>query len=608
MRRLRLAFRVFAPLVVLSAAVIALLGAASALAMRRLYAEATLATLAQTARALANEAPPLAGPRAAGAQAAADFCAAASRGTALRVTLIAPDGRVAGDSVADPAGMDNHAGRPEISEALAGRAATSLRDSPTLGMAMAYAASPLGREGERLGVLRLAMGVPELAAGTAPYVAAFALAAVLLALTIAAAGIRLGVGVATPLRALAEAAGHWSVGRLDRRVRRFDDPELGPLADTMNAMAGELAARISAMAEQRRELEAVLDAMDEAVLSVDASLRVRLANPKAASLLRRNEDRASLEGRDLLEATGMVALEDLARRCASEGRLVESEFSIYGDETRHLIAKASPLAMTGDSRGAVIALNDVTRLKRLERIRKDFVANVSHELRTPITLIKGFAETLESVDDPTDAARFVAVIKRHADRMAASIDDLLMLARLEGPDRGVLELARVEAEGLLARAVEEIRLARGEEAALLVVEAGSGLELRANEGLLEQALVNLIDNAVKYGPSGAPVKVGAVSEGGFVRLYVADEGPGIPARDQSRLFERFYRVDKARSRKLGGTGLGLAIVRHIALAHGGDVSVQSREGSGSVFSIRVPAWAESVQAASPSSETTSDSS
>lgn len=608
MRRRRMAVRVFAPLVFLAATTIALLGLSSALAMRRLYAQATLETLAHTTAALASVVPSPSGSGGFAEAEVADFCARASAGTSLRVTVVAPDGRVAGDSSTDPSLMDNHATRPELTEALAGRPGASIRDSATLGLGMAYAAAPILRSGRVEGALRLAMGMPALGESATPYVAAFAIAALALAAAMAIAGVRLGASVAAPLRALAEAAGYWSAGRLEHRVSRFDDPELGPLADTMNAMAAELSGRVSAMAEQRRELEAVLDAMDEAVLSVDAGLRVRLANPKAATLLRRSDDEAALEGRGLLESTGMVALEELASRCAAEGRLVETEFSLYGEETRHFIAKASPLAMADASRGAVIALGDVTRLKRLERVRKDFVANVSHELRTPITLIKGFAETLEGVDDPADAARFVSVIRRHADRMTAIIEDLLMLARLEGPDRGGLELGRVEAGALLSRAAEEIRLSRAANRPEIAVEAGAGLLVRGNEGLLEQALVNLIDNAVKYGPAGVAVRIGAKAEEGFARLYVADSGPGIPARDLPRLFERFYRVDKARSRELGGTGLGLAIVRHIALAHGGDVSVESREGSGSVFSLRVPAWEESVQATSPSAETETDSS
>ena len=245
-------------------------------------------------------------------------------------------------------------------------------------------------------------------------------------------------------------------------------------------------------------------------------------------------------------------------------------------------------------------LNDITRLKRLERVRKDFVANVSHELRTPITLIKGFAETLESVDDPAEARHFLGIVKRHADRMSAIIEDLLSLARLEGPEQGTMQTARVDASRLLDHAVESLGKAPQNKAVSISITCEAGLAVRANEGLLEQALVNLLDNAVKYGPRGATVRAEVVSDAGFARFSIIDEGPGIPARDLGRLFERFYRVDRARSRELGGTGLGLAIVRHIARAHGGDASVTSREGSGSSFIIRIPLWTpsgpDSVQA------------
>ncbi|PKL08408.1 MAG: PAS domain-containing sensor histidine kinase, partial [Spirochaetae bacterium HGW-Spirochaetae-7] len=322
----------------------------------------------------------------------------------------------------------------------------------------------------------------------------------------------------------------------------------------------------------------------------DTDLVIRLANPSAMALLAPDGSPSSIEGLTVLQASGNTALDDMARRCVSGNGREEAEVMLYGDEPRRLLVHAAPLSLEDGRPGALLVLSDITRLKRLERVRQDFVANVSHELRTPITLIKGFAETLEEVEDPAEARRFLAIIRRHADRMASIIEDLLTLARLEGPERGILETSSVDAELVLARAFESLGDTPADRGVSLTTSVETGLAAQANEGLLEQALVNLLDNAVKYSSRGAVVRAEAASDGDFARFAIRDDGPGIPARDLPRLFERFYRVDKARSRELGGTGLGLAIVRHIALAHGGDASVESREGSGSAFFLRIPRY------------------
>ncbi len=586
MRRPRLAVRTFAVIIAVSALAMMVMAGASTLSMRKLYYDATLSSLLQTATALGNDAArgifPLDRP--------GDFCRRVAAGTRLRVTVIAPDGTVLGDSGTSAEAMDNHAGRPEIASALRDQPATSMRGSPTLGVTMAYAAAPIRADGAVIGVVRVAMAASELGTALAPFILTYAAGAAAPAAAMGLASARIGASVTGPMRALADAARDWSAGRLERRVRRFEDPELGPLADTMNAMAAELAGRVVAMERQQHELAAILDGMGEAVLSTDADFVIRLANPRAKFLLGRSGSTQPFIGLSLLQATGTVALDGLARRCAISGHREESEIILYGNETRHILANAEPISLEGGRGGVVLVLNDITRLKRLERVRKDFVANVSHELRTPITLIKGFAETLEDVDDPAEARHFLGIVKRHADRMSAIVEDLLSLARLEGPEQGTMRTDRVDAARLLDHAVESLGRGPQDKAVSITTTCEAGLTVRANEGLLEQALVNLLDNAVKYGPGGATIRAEAAADAGFARFSIIDEGPGIPARDLGRLFERFYRVDRARSRELGGTGLGLAIVKHIALAHGGDASVTSREGSGSSFVLRIPLW------------------
>lgn len=621
--RARPGTRTFTALFLVSAAAVATMAASSVVAMRHLQRDSTLSALSQAATALANALPgalpdslpdtlPAGGAGLASFATAVDgFCDASAAGTSLRVSVIAADGSVLGDSGSDPGQMDNHATRPELAEALRGEPGTSVRRSATLGLEMAYAAAPIRYGDAVAGALRVAMGAPDLGDELAPFLAlSLAVAAATIAAT-AAASRRIGAAITVPLRALVEAAGDWSAGRLDRRVRHSGDPALEPLADAMNAMAAELAARAAATERQQRELSAILDAMGEAMLSTDGAQAIRLANPRARELL----GPGALPGRGLLEATGNVALEALALRAAS-GKLNErAELTLYGDETRQVLVSGAPLTLEGGRPGAVLVLSDITRLKRLERVRTDFVANVSHELRTPITLIKGFAETLEA--DPSEAGRFIGIIKRHADRMTAIVEDLLTLARLEGPERGRLETREAEAGPLIARAIESLGDKPARKRVAIVSDAPAGLSLRADEGLLEQALVNLLDNAVKYSPDGGEVRVTATADGDSVAFTVRDHGPGVPAKDAGRLFERFYRVDRARSRELGGTGLGLAIVRHIALAHGGDASVASREGDGCAFTLRVPRRprdadeavdVDSVQAGSPDGDTATTSS
>lgn len=601
MIRSRLALKTFWVFVTIAAVSMGIAMIASGLVMRQLAIDATAAALEQSAVALARVS-------------SIDGAAVASAGgpqapRAMRITIVLADGTVRYDSASDPSAMENHASRPEIRAALAGRVGTSVRRSPTLGLDMVYAAAPIYESGVVAGALRVAMSAPGLDALLARFIVIDAMVALMMTALMAWASIAFGTRITEPMTALMDAAGDWSAGRLERRVRRFPGSELAPLAETMNAMASRLADQVVTMRHQQQELQAILEGMGEAVLSVDASMTIRLANSRARELLGRVGAQAAMEGRGLLEASGTSALEALARSCADSGSGVESEITLYGDTARFILAHAAPLLSDDGSRGVVLVLNDITRLKRLERVRQDFVANVSHELRTPITLITGFAETLETVQDPVETRRFLAIIKRHADRMTAIIEDLLTLARLESPERTALSRAPVRAAALVAHAIESLDSRPAQRH--ITIEATVDPELLAlvNEGLFEQALVNLLDNAIKYGPEGGTVRIAAAVDGQSLVFSVADQGPGIPARDLPRLFERFYRVDRARSKHLGGTGLGLAIVKHVAMAHGGDASVTSIEGSGSTFFISLPLQpGPSVQDATPDADTPTTSS
>ena len=633
MKHSRFAIRTFIRLLAVSTLLTGLMAVSTLTAMRRLYGDAAGFSLSQTALSLANLVPASTGfgstdpahgdaatggapnSKAASPEAAARFCAEAAAGTRLRVTLIAADGSVLGDSRSEPATMENHAGRPELIQALGGQAATAFRPSPTLGIDMAYAAAPVMVDGRVAGALRVAMDAPDLAERLTPLAWMAAIISSLFIAALAVVSARMGATVMKPVEALMGAATHWSAGELDTRVPRFRDPDLSNLTETMNTMAADLSDRMQAMEQQQGELSAILDGMNEAVIAIDADLSIRRVNKNAKELFGSRGDKGTstgLQRQALIQACGSSSLDALARRCIDHHAPQEAEIILYGDTTSTVLAYAAPLGMEDGRLGVILVLNDITRIKRLERVRRDFVANVSHELRTPITLIKGFIETLEdgAIRNPEEAARFMGIIRRHADRMASIIEDLLTLARMENPERGRLNMHFFHVRDVIGKATESLGDRPAAKSVAILVDCPPELGITANEGLLEQALVNLLDNAVKYGPEGGSVRVEAVLDTSkdVLNLNIRDEGQGIPAKDLPRLFERFYRVDRARSRELGGTGLGLAIVRHIAMAHGGTASVRSSEGYGSTFSITLPVAPLSIHSDEPSGDTDTTSS
>jgi two-component system, OmpR family, phosphate regulon sensor histidine kinase PhoR len=560
------------------------------------YSGANESSLARAASALAATYP-----SSAGAEDAALFARRAAE-AGYRVTLIARDGTVIADSEAESATMENHASRPEVAAALSGRASSAHRKSATIGVELLYAAAPIPGVAGSAGAadaaaLRLALREPGLERALLPARWTFALLALAFAAAVIGAAAAFSRMTARPLASLAVAARAYGAGEASqpsaamRSVGEGDPEEIRLLAATLDSMAAELGRRMAAAEAQGRELGAILDAMAEAVIALDAELRITRANPAAESLF----DFAAAEARGLLEATRSSGLQAAAADCLASGEGRRAELSLFVPGERFFQVLAAPLREASSAgapaiSGVVLLLNDITELRRLERVRRDFVANVSHELRTPVQMVKGFAETLSegAVDDPERARRFVEIIGRNASRMESLIGDLLSLASLEREGRESLATESARIRPILEAAREAIGAkaeARGSEVEL---ECEESLTAMVDSGLLEQALINLMDNAVKYSAPGSAVAASARAEGDTLLIEVKDRGIGIPARDLSRIFERFYRVDKARSRDLGGTGLGLAIVRHIAIAHGGEVSVESWEGEGSTFRIRIP--------------------
>ena len=418
-----------------------------------------------------------------------------------------------------------------------------------------------------------------------------ALAVGVIVLTVLAAGIGLvsSERISRSLQVMRASAEQFAAGDFSQRLRIPNTPEMGNLAATLNNMAAQLENQISVVTQQRNEQEAILVSMQEGVLALDPQAHVIAMNPAAESLLA--VPAAQARGRTVQEVIRNVGLQRLLTDAVATAEPTTGEIVLRGDEERFLQVTATALRdAAGRDLGMLVVLNDITRLRRLENIRRDFVANVSHELKTPVTSIKGFVETLRdgALDDRPQADRFLEIVARHADRLHAIIEDLLSLSRLEQNNQ-IAEVPRpdVPLNAIVEAAVLDCSAKAAARQVTVVPSCVRGLHVKANAPLLEQAIVNLLDNAISYSNADGTVWLTARQENGEVRIDVRDEGIGIAPEHVPRIFERFYRTDKARDRASGGTGLGLAIVKHIAQIHDGQVSVASEVGQGSTFSLHL---------------------
>ncbi len=495
----------------------------------------------------------------------------------MRVTLVAEGGQVVGDSnvsVADLGRTENHAQRPEIQAAMARGTGTARRRSATLQRDMVYGAARVGSAADARGVVRVAVPASRIgdrigdlwavlsAAGLAGLLAAVVLTS--LASHLFSRAFR---GAMARLQAMVE--------RGDRDVALDTDAELGPLASSVRGMTMELRATVARLDDERSRMLAVLEGMDDAVIATDDRGSVTLANSAARALLTGDD---SPVGRSLIDLIRAPSLHALIDRVAA-GLHDSAELDLPGPPERHLLARGAPQR----AGGAVVVLQDMTRVRRLEQMRREFVANVSHELRTPVSVIRANAETLldGAMHEPEVAQGFLDALLRNADRLSALVADLLDLARVES-GRFPIERRRMSPSVPLGRAVAALEQTAQNAGLTLRVDVPARLESYADPKALEQVLVNLLHNAIKHSPAGTVVTVTAATlDDARVRLLVDDQGSGIPEAARSRIFERFYRVDEGRSRGVGGTGLGLAIARHLARAMGGDVGVgDAPDGSG----------------------------
>ena len=505
-----------------------------------------------------------------------------------RVTLIRKDGVVLGDSgvsLERVRRLENHANREEVREALARGRGQSERSSATLAQRMHYSAVLLRRDGKPIGVARLAMAMTEVDTAVEQLwkllsiaTALAAAIAVLMSMLAVHLFSRRALSLVATARKLAE-------GDLDARSGLAADDEFGELGRALDQLAGTLAESVQQVRDERDQLSGILAGMEEGVLLLDRSGRIALVNPALREMLQLDP---GAEGQQPEEVVSHEGLRQLLTTARNSTESVSAEIELSGGRPRVLLVRAAPLR--GVPGGVFCVFMDFTEIRRLERLRRDFVANASHELRTPVTSIRSATETLTTAiqRDPQAVGMFVDIIERNAARLHSLVEDLLDLSRVESRELD-LHLEPIDLGGAFARVIELFReRAHKKNIRLLEGTPSAGLEAVADEVALENVLSNLVDNAVKYAGPDAEVRLIAAEDGDRVRVSVRDSGPGIEAQHLPRLFERFYRVDTGRSRELGGTGLGLSIVKHLVEVQGGQIEVESTPGKGTTFSFTLP--------------------
>jgi two-component system phosphate regulon sensor histidine kinase PhoR len=508
--------------------------------------------------------------------------------TAARVTFIAADGRVVGDSAEDLTALgrlDNHGTRPEVVAARQTGMGIVRRFSATVGTDLLYVALAVAHP--HVQVVRLALPLTDVDAQFR------AVRRSLLAALAAALGCALGLAwlssvlLARRVDAIAAVARRYAAGDFSAPARDQGGDELGTVARVLDDTARELGRRMTELSQDRARMEAILAGMLEGVLVVNAEGRIILANDAARRLARPD---GIVAGRHYGEVVRHPDIGAMLGRALNGQTPDGIEFSPLRDPNRTIVARAAPVTTEG-APGAVLVLHDITDLRRADRMRRDFVANVSHELRTPLTAIQGYVEALqdEVPPEPEEAARFLEIIARQANRMERLVRDLLRLARLEAGQEPV-ESSQTDVEALFTDVVTELEGALEARSQRVVTAIGPEADrLHVDAAKLHDALRNLVENAIAYAPPSTTITLASSRVGDEVVVTVADEGPGIPEADVSRIFERFYRVDKARSRESGGTGLGLAIVKHLVGILGGDVKAANLPAGGAIFTVRLPA-------------------
>ncbi len=521
-------------------------------------------------------------------------------GSGARVTVIAEDGRVFADSAEEPQRMENHAGRPEVIEAMATGEGRAVRFSHTVNRDLVYLAlrqQPLAGASAAQVVIRLALPLALIDEEIRDFRRRLWTASLVILLLAGGASLLLSRALAGRIARLRQFSERVAQGDFRPISVERQGDELTDLGHTLNETAAHLEQTIESLTEERNRSAAILRGMVEGVAVIGPEGRVAFLNEAFCRVA--GVEAAQSEGRSMVEVIRQSDLLVVIQQALAGKETSGSEVTLAGaGGTRHsFVATAAPVRAAGAETGgagraggAVLVLHDISELRRLERVRQDFVANVSHEFKTPLTAIQGFAETLlgGALDDATNRRRFVEIIRDHSARLDRLTDDLLKLSLIEA---GKLELdfSAVNVAALVESCVDTARFRSAQKQLTVSVECPANLpQVRGDARRLAEVLQNILDNAVQYTPAGGRISIHASVEDRQIRIAVSDTGIGIPRDDQQRIFERFYRVDAARSREAGGTGLGLSIAKHLVEAHGGRIEVESEVGHGSTFSIILP--------------------
>jgi two-component system, OmpR family, phosphate regulon sensor histidine kinase PhoR len=519
-----------------------------------------------------------------------EFCKKVGNHSGIRITVITPSGKVIGDSGGEPDKMENHGGRPEVISAISGQIGDSIRYSNTLQERMLYVAIPVKQENSTVAVIRTALSLAVIDTIFDLIRDKIIWSGILVAFLTAGISFLVSRRLSLPLEKMTQGAQLFAKGELSHRLYISKTQEMASLAIAMNEMANQLDERLKSVIRHRNELEAVLSSMKEGVIALDLDERILKINQAAAAMF--HKDPWEIENRSIQEAIRNTELQKFIKNALKNDEGLECDIVFYQDKEKLLNVHSTTLLSAKEKRiGILVVLNDVTRLRHLENMRQDFVANVSHEIKTPLTAIQGFVETLlqDPHSTPENSHRFLSIIDRHVHRLVAMIDDLLNLSRIEGNNKQQeILMVQTVLDDVIKTAVQMMEAKAEEKKIGFEFQYEDSLSAEMDAPLIEQAVVNLLDNAIKYSPFGSTIEMHAAERNGEILISIRDHGIGIEDEHIPRLFERFYRVDKARSRKLGGTGLGLAIVKHIMQAHNGKVNVESNPGKGSTFTLHFP--------------------
>ncbi|MBF0452753.1 MAG: ATP-binding protein [Candidatus Magnetomorum sp.] len=507
----------------------------------------------------------------------------------VRVTIMFPNGDIIGDSNESPVEMDNHADRPEMITASGGNVGTSIRFSRTLQQNMMYVAIPLKKNNKTLIVIRTSIPLTFIETSLKDVEIRICLGGLIIALVASLICLFLSRRISLRLEDIKKGAEQFAKGDFSLKIHTPRTKELASLTDAMNQMAVQLEDRIKTVLHQQNEIEAILTSMLEGVIAVNQEEQIIKINQAAIQMLDNRSTSKDYLGRHIQEKIRHTVVYEFIRETLLKGKIKQGDIELNGKEKQIFNMCCTPLCDAfHTSIGALVVFNDVTQLRHLENVRQDFVANVSHEIRTPLTTIKGFVETLLSgaMKNPDETERFLNIINKHVLRLTSITEDLLQLARLEQHDtKKRIACEKENIREVILSAIHVCQLEANNKQIKINLSCDETLFFEINSALVEHAIVNLLDNAVKYSENNSDIDIDAKQENNQLTIRIKDYGPGIAKEHLTRIFERFYRVDKARSRKLGGTGLGLSIARHIAQAHGGKICVESSPGKGSLFII-----------------------